>query len=441
MNNAWILGLYTSGGSAHERAMEDLCRRNPHILQVNVLNSNCTFFPGLGRFCAWAWNTAQQKGDVKLQVLLGNLQKLAEKIFYLPTYYTVLKILQSKEGHLPERVVATSPIFLAAICRAVVEANKMANGRSIASVDLYMIEPPTDDALYYFDTIKGLPSDHRRLIRLYAQHPIQEDIEKSSSEEQYWLNKAGLTFDQIVFDPPVKEVFKQADALLPRPGDPLALQLKGYSDPFFIRAEDRVGLIMLGGIPTCEAILHYIDAAITLAENERIACHPGRNYLFVGCGKETLGLYDRVHAYLDSRPSPAHLKIVPFLNQPVEQIFGRSDFSITRTGGMTSLEILELKRRRGDDKLILLHAQLKDSEFEEGSDQETHQEYLITKGIPLWEGGNARYLRKALPGVSVVTPKSCSVYMIKKFYPYSTASMSLRDYGEELPSCMNRGFC
>lgn len=414
MSNDWILGIYSSGGSAHERAMDELSKEILNIYKVNVLSSNCTYLPFIGKFCAWAWNQSQKNGNVSLQILLGKLLHVAEKLFALPTYITIYQLLLRKEKKLPKKIVATAPIFLAAICRAVLNANAHSKNDKIESIDLHMIEPPTDDALYYFETIKNLAKKEKSLIQVFAEHPLQEDIEKAGSEENYWREKTGLEFQQIVFDPPVKKVFKED--VLPVPGENVSLFLEGYKESFEVAAQDRVGLIMLGGIPTSDAILKYVQTAIKLAKEHPTQKDLSRRFLFVACGKKEFRLYDQVVELMTNQDIPSYLKIIPFLNQPVEKIFGRADFSITRTGGMTSLEILKLKRRKQDNKLVLLHAQLNNPNHFEFSKTKDSQEFLIKKGIPLWEGGNARYLCKIIPDVYVVTPEKSSLYMAKKFY-------------------------
>jgi hypothetical protein len=406
MDKEWILGVYTSGGSAHERAMEDLCQRTPHVVKINLLSSCCTYLPIIGRFCAWCWNHAQQSGYVKWQILFGKLQVFAEKIFFLPTYFTIYWMLTSRNKILPKKIVATAPLFLSAICQAVIRANQRTRHQKMKSIDLYMVEPPTDDARYYLDTIRNLSLEKKKLLRLFAGHPSEEDCRRFQNEENYWIEKTGLNSAQIVFDPPVKHVFKSCLTLLPCPRDAVEIHLEGYRKPFELRSQDRVGLIMLGGIPTIDAVVGYVCAALLLP----LVSQSIQNYLFVACGNKSLGLYEKVCELLTCHNVPPSLQIIPFLNQPVEKIFGRADFSVTRTGGMTSLEIVELKKRKEDDKLILLHAQIHQARA-----QHLSQEELITQGIPLWEGGNARYLRKSVPDVVIVTPESSALYMSKKF--------------------------
>ncbi|MES2345611.1 MAG: hypothetical protein V4494_06730 [Chlamydiota bacterium] len=408
MDKDWILGIYTSGGSAHERAMEDLCQRIANIEKINLLSSTCTCFLFIGHFFAWVWNHAQQSGLVRLQILFGRSQMLAARIFFLPTYFTIYCRLRVRGKLLPKRVIATAPLFLSAICKAVIDANARSCEGKIESVDLYMIEPPTDEACYYFDTIKGLSLEKKTLLKLFAEHPTQEDSTRFQDEENYWMEKTGLKIKQIVFDSPVKHIFKQAATALPYPGEAVKIHIEGYDHPFQIKAQDKVGLIMLGGIPTSDAVIRYVEAALSLSRFSENIC----NYLFVACGKKPLGLYKKMHELLSSFQIPASLEVIPFCNQPVEKIFGRADFSITRSGGMTSLEILELKKRKEDDKLILLHAQIDHKEPHTLS-----QEDLIHQGIPLWEGGNARYLSKTVPNVAIVTPRSSATFMAQKFTP------------------------
>jgi hypothetical protein len=398
MEKRWILGIYTSGGTAHERAMQELCCKQEGIQSFNLFNSTSTFFPFIGRLLGWMWDRSQRKGKVRRQILLGHLQHLADRFFFLPTYWTLRQLFSRRSP--PEKVLVTSPLFFGAVCKAAFEAG-------VSAVHLYMVEPPSEAAGYYFNTIKKLPQKQRERLILYAQHPMQEDLAFYEGEENYWHKKAGLRIDQICFDPPVKEVFKNARSALPYPGQQLSLTLEGYPDPFSIASQDRVGLIMLGGVPTVQALYDYLESVIALAHQYTAT---SKNFLFVACGKR-LEFYEKMKARLKNYEIPSHLQVIPFFNQPVEQIFGRADFTITRSGGMTSLEILELKKREKDDKLILIHAEI------QGKELHLSEEALIRQGIPLWEGGNARYLQKTIPGTRIVTPQDAGPHIAKKFYP------------------------
>lgn len=415
MDDDWILGIYSSGGSAHERAIDEFSKTIPDMQKINVLDSSCTFHRWIGKLGALTWNHAQKQGNIGIQIILARLFNIADKLFLLPTYFTIYNKLLSRKK-MPQKIIATVPLFLRGICKAVLKANSRTQNKSIISVDLHMIEPPTDDAHYYFDAIRHLSQKERQVLRLFATHPLKDDIIRYGSEENYWRVKTALEFHQIVFDPPVKQVFKEASKTLPFPNQPIRLSLEGYPDKFDVEAEDRLGLIMLGGIPTQEAILDYIKAAVILTKNQKTKRPKKKNYLFIACGKKEHGLYAKVLKFISCQQIPPHFLVIPFYNQPVEIIFGRADFSITRTGGMTSLEILALKKRKEDDKLVLLHAQIHKNGELKCSEDEEYQDYLIEHGIPLWEGGNARYLRKAIPGTIVVTPKTSSFYMAKKFY-------------------------
>lgn len=211
-----------------------------------------------------------------------------------------------------------------------------------------------------------------------------------------FLDKIGLIIPGRALEKKTKCVMKE--------------KIEKNSRQFKIASEDKVGLLMLGSVPEKSAILDYVDGIAAAAKEIK---ESGRNYyFFVACGSKELNaddeglkkdsLYKAVCKKIKEAQLPPRVKIIPFIGQPVAPIFGRSDLSITRSGGMTSAEILALKSREGDKKRVLIHSPLKI--VPEGSQEEIRKELMGQ--IPLWENGNAEYLVKS-PHVAaeVVNPK------------------------------------
>ncbi|NNM43105.1 MAG: hypothetical protein HKM07_02020 [Chlamydiae bacterium] len=468
-----VLILSSTGGSGHEQGAQSVEQvllqsglSKDHIVKVDVMNSFCTGIPAFGRFCTRLWDNAQKTGNVKRQVLLVSGQWLFDKMCFLSTYLYVYSLLKDSR-HRPTRVILTSPLFLSAICCAVKRVNKTSAAPIL--IDLYMTEPPTDKALHFFDPIRNLRECQRNLLTLHVQKPCERDLQNCGDEEKYWFTKTGLFSSQIMHDSPIKTHFQNSENL-PMPGSACELKITAHNNyeketaflrelvkksvaqsfdaqirecVFSIRSHDKVCLLMLGGIPTKKAILDYVDKALELAkiiENQGLhASSLHKNYLFVACGNPSTGLYEEVCKRLQNA-SVSSLIIVPFTGQPLEQVFARADITITRSGGMTSLEILALKKntKRNDPKKILIHSEagsaaLSLEEFYYGKNTamqkpfssakkaegvfQDYNEYLIQKGIPLWEGSNAAYLIKEVAGVEIVTAKVISSYFKNAFFP------------------------
>lgn len=181
---------------------------------------------------------------------------------------------------------------------------------------------------------------------------------------------------------------------------------------FDISDEDKVGFLMLGSKPSEQAVINWIKVMIENANKPDI--EKRNRHFFVYCGapekldeKGVLvqnNLLREVQNYLINTTLPEGLKIVPFTYQDASQLAilaARSDLSITRSGGSTCFELIQLAEAaekgdipRRENRLSIIHS--------EGTvptpliDQELIQQELLKTGIPLWEAGNATYLKKVL---------------------------------------------
>lgn len=456
--NDRVLILSSSGGSGHEQGAQGIQQQllgegfpQEYIRKIDVMNSRCTIFPCFGRWSSGLWDHAQKTGNTTRQIILVRGQWLFDRICYFSTYFYVLSLLRDLK-HRPNRIVLTSPLFLSAISSAVKTVNK--TSKIPILIDLYMTEPPTDKALHFFNPIRGLNQSQRNLLTLHVQKPSDNDLYLAGGEEKYWKEKTGLFPSQIVHDSPIKLLYQRSE-VLPLPGQDCELSLKAHPefekegkffeelasdglarsyDPstgeciFSIQKKDKLCLIMLGGVPTKKAILDYVDQILEAAKDGKKSLVESKNYVFISCGDPSTFLYEEVMQKL-SRCQSSSVHLIPFTGQPIEKVFARADMTITRSGGMTSLEIMALKKNqmRNDPKKILIHSEAGDAvlDFEEFSARRKTKkhlhdyfEYLIRKGIPLWEGGNAAYLLKEVPSVEIVTVKGVSSYVKNLFFNF-----------------------
>jgi len=444
---SWTAVVSSSGGSAHLNAAEFLREENEIPLkdELNVMKSGCVFGEWVGGKLSGLYDNAQKRGDVKKQVWLVNLQPLFEIFFFLPAYLTMIFfLLKNGKSNLPHEVIATSPILFPALCWAVRTVNALFSfkGNKIEQIHLYMVEPPTEGAMYYLRILRGLSAANRALVNLHSLEPIDKRLIDD------------LNLGKITYEPVVCEQLRKRENL-PKSGENFNLQLKveGLENEVYnIKSEDRVGVIMLGGVPTESAIEEYVDAALALS-NEPGSVDQHKNYLFIACGNPSdpamLALYHRMKKKVENQGP--RLIVVPFQRQRIDALRARADFTDTRSGGMTSQEIICLKKAA--EQRVLIHAQIPEAippsqyahqalavesvacgrELSNITLREAYQQALIRQGIPLWEGSNAQYLRESV-GAEVVTPASAQEIMKEIYFgtPRRSIEFNAELFNQEL---------
>jgi hypothetical protein len=416
--SSWVPIFSCSGGSAHEVTAqilkEEIESQGIETKTVNVTRSSCTLNAKIGKFFTDIWDNAQLSGNVRRQTFLLRFQKCFEMLFYLSTYHSVKNILTHHPLGVPEKIILTSPLFLSPICKAVLDTNNVSD-QKIKMIELYMVEAPSNEAIYYYNSLKSLSHAQRKLIRLFTLPPSAKDIIEAGGDGNYWQAKTGLCKEsQIVYSPPLRPLFKMSEDL-PFPGQAVSLSLKAQLNCehnflanvadeiaqerylFHIGKEDEVALLMLGSIPSEEALFDYVRNLGGMNSSHK-------RYLFISCGHPKLGIYEKMLRFISKKEFSSIL--IPFTSQPVERIFARADMTITRSGGMTTQELLSLKTnpKREDGKRIFIHSCAKlphrlpvNAQFEEE---------LIRRGIPLWEAGNARYLKEKIGKTHIVNPST-----------------------------------
>ena len=432
------LVLECSGGSGHKRAAalvaESLQSHGIPYDKYDVLNSDCTFVPSVGQWCANFWDGAQTRGSVStLDSLVAYCQMPMLIMCYFPTYFYIRKLLNTPDaaGLLPDRIIATSPMFLPGIAAAVQNVNKQ-SGRHV-EIDLYMTELPTDQTHHYYRPLRQLTDKQAANLTLHAMPPHSAELQRKygGNEAAYWRDKTGHAL-QVRHTYIVGRAYTAAD--LPAPNQQVSICLRAQSDvekafakrhfayeadtdtyQLDIKPDDHVELIMLGGVPTRESVLGYARQAI--ADAPLLANH---HFLFLACGAASGDIYKSVTELIESHKIPENLTIVPFTTQEAARIMARADSTVTRSGGLTSIEIMWLKSAGRTTKKIFIHSEhardkeasslsthrllaqmlrstggLPPKSVEEGQAalRQAYEEYLC-QGIPHWEAGNARYLRQ-----------------------------------------------
>jgi len=235
----------------------------------------------------------------------------------------------------------------------------------------------------------------------------------------------GLAAQQVIIEPfmPVAKEFIYGGDFLPKPGEATKITLRAQfqreeqflgsnTKDFEIAAEDTLVLVMLGSQPTIPAMHRYLSASLYLgAAAPADVDNAGKYWVFLACGKpdvtEYRALYeDIVKTAEQVNAESERLRIVPFSGQPAAHIEGRADATVTRSGGMTSGELLALAAR-GDARRVLLHIEVptgvSDIAPKEQQSYTVWESSVLGRGMVPWEAGNARYLIKQL-GARLVTP-------------------------------------
>lgn len=412
--------ITSSGGGGHIVAANAIhhykLKKNPEnrVQQFDVMRSGCSYGTTFGTKCTDMWDEAQRKGDVEKQKRLMSLQPITEAFFFLGAFFTVLYQLLTFKT-LPKKVICTQLLNLYAITLAVRLANliRYKEERKITKLDLYVTDLPTDKATHILGSLRRLHMVSQSsfdMIRLHTPKCAQDDSD--TFWKQVYLKPNQIKYESL----PVSEAFSKVEDLpLPRTTVDVSILKENIKEDYNLRGQDKVGLIMLGTAPEESAILGYVDEIIKQSnEKSNFSDDKDSNaYFFVSCGKAQSGkstneLYEKVMNKISQANLHPRLKIVPFTNQPVPLIFARSDMTITRSGGITSAEILALKERPDDQKRVLIHSPFQGipqgSNGEPEKDKSKIQEYLIDK-IPLWENGHADYLAlKKNVKAQIVTP-------------------------------------
>ena len=166
---------------------------------------------------------------------------------------------------------------------------------------------------------------------------------------------------------------------------------------FKIDSKDTVSSVMLGS-QGGQAIVDYVENLI----KSHNTGGSGKSICFVYCSGGQDGqpseLFAKVNELITKEKSagrfPHDLVILPLGIQNAMSIaenYARNDMTIMRTGGLASFEALECAKENQQNK-FLIHSEGK------GNDTDA-----LREAIPVWEGGNARYLESSIQA-KIVTP-------------------------------------
>jgi hypothetical protein len=418
MGRQKVLIISSSGGSGHiqaaraKRAM--LLKENPdcEIVETDLLKDllGC----GIGPLFVNMWNSSQKSGKTHLLELYGQIVVLFDLISFIPVYYRLLKLLV--RGRFTQ-IVDVQPCATPAITRAVRAYHRISGIKLM--IEKYVIEFPTERVVQYFKPIKLLTAIDRSYLSLVSLEPLTSE---GQSPSDFWMKHCKLSMEQVVYTPPlIRESFynyrdKKRDSeeffnlpiSVPNSIERLFIMQSLTHGPlqfaerketifFTLTPKFKVVTLMLGSQPAHKATLRYVDHFIKMS-----ALSTDKICLFVFCSNQTkddMPLIESICKRVINNPDhPKNLTVFPMPYQSddvIAPLYHRSDATITRSGGVTSMELHSVSRGK-----IWIHTE---KPLKNDSDS------LLAKiwGMPSWEEGNAGYL-KAKKGADLVCPDTFS---------------------------------
>lgn len=366
------------------------------ITSEKVLNAvKIPFMGGCGDFGVNAWDGAQKRGDLQFLKTYASLGWIGEIIFYPLVYFQVKWMLQDLKVE-PEFIVSTQAFCMRAMVHAMHTVNKEKNWNM--HMNVYLTDLPSKKAIHFFPSIRRVTADKelRKLITLHAAPPLLHANQSSEEERDFWKTHCGKINVITNENFPIREAFLETEKLKEKMEKPVvqvnvrlnhseeqaiirsgltraALDSVVIDDKqvsFNIQKSDKVAFLMLGSQPTTQSVLNWLH---TFVNSSRESGREDRqHYFFFYCGgahsdQERNGLLEAVQQELEAlkreEKIPAHFNIVPFTNQDADEIallMARSDVSITRSGGATSMELLQLNQAdlpKRQNKLTLIHSE------------------------------------------------------------------------------------
>ena len=428
-----VLLITSSGGTGHLQAAKAQIaktqRENPHayIIQKDILIDWLGNF--LGRSFVLMWNRCQKKGHHKALRFFSSQTPIADLIFWPYVFCNTLSTILSQDV---DHIIDTQFIGTSPIIKAIKIARKLTNKPLI--LEKVLTELPTDHIAHLLKPIKSLSSPDRTLIKLISTSPPL--LQQGQTAEAFWQRYCGLSETEVCYqDLPLRPHFAKLYDRSQHPKQKLHIQIKVKNaiEKFIvtdtikkgnlqsdtnqdyiaitIEPEDRVATILLGSQPTEKATIQYVKKFIDIIH--RTAHAQKRHLLFVFCNnyaEPRNSLLRRVHAVIQQASFyPSCLNIIPMCFQDDEVIatlYQRSNATFTRSGGLTSMELLAVAQGQ-----IWIHSEVKQK-------QATNEE--LAKGMPVWEKGNALYLQQTR-GAKFITPATFFDTCIDYFLPESTA--------------------
>jgi len=404
-----VLVITTSGGAgilqAAKAKAEELKDADPDVkiiqkdLMLDFVGKKIGL-PGVALY-----NKTQQDGKVLLLQFLFNMRSLIDVFLWMKIFYSVSRIL-FKENI--ERVIDMQPVGTAAVIRAIRFFN-MIRGKNLF-MEKFFVDLPSKKNTHYFHGIKKLSNKNRKYLRVFTIKPF---VEQGESYQQFWKKYCNLDESHITYyQYPLRSGFKpyigkekkgevdiditvknlQEKLLIEKTASLGTIPIENRENVlrFHVGKEDRVYVIMLGSQPSRDATFNYVNNFMHLVQQK--FSKDKKYHLFVFCAdyeNSKRDLFTRIYNHLSQEKNyPTNFNVIPISFQQdsiIAALYNRSDLTITRSGGQTVMELIEVAHGH-----CWVHSEAKDEED-------------IFSGLPSWEAGNVFYLNEIKKG-QITTP-------------------------------------
>ncbi len=368
----------------------------------------------LGRFFGYfgvnTWNKAQKKGWLIIQEIFGRGQKFAELLFWPHVFFHTLLTLFKEDI---DEVIDTQVIGLPAIMKAIRIYNKIA--RKNVTVKRIIVDLPTKKSTHCFANMRRLSKKDKDLLTVSTIEPL---LEKDQTEDIFWDKYCKISKDQVcVTNYPIRKSFDQyinkkrddkpfniainvkndhEKEIIKKTFEKGTIKAKSIDSgfDFVIAKDDFLITVLLGSQPAYKGTLNYTKSLIKAINEKNVQKNV---FLFVFCASEKDGIIQKIYNFIESNSMyPGNLTVVPMNFQQEEviaRLFFRSNLTITRSGGQTAVELMRVSKAK-----IYVHSECK---FKKNQRPTLKKLY---RGIPVWEAGNARYLKEKF-GAKIVNPE------------------------------------
>lgn len=424
------------------------CLNDVSTPDTDILISSVAF----GKLGKLLWDFSQRHEMVWIQRLLLKLQNYANKASGEYIYNKVGLLLAENN---PEVIIDTQAMGTKAICKAVVEYNYKNNTK--IRVKKYSTDTPTNKCTHYLDELKTLSIEEQQVLDLHMLVPLKYSEESS---DDFWKRWCGNNVEVYKVDNddvdlgilqknnekeiakgirvyqldspqhwPIRPLFKSLSKLSTDElktviaEKPIKIKLNNNIDDkalqamnlvkqintiddnidVIIKPSDKVMSVMLGSNGG-KSIEDYTQRIIeTCKSSIKTGADDDHYYLFAFCGQSNYVQKRIINSIKDDASLPKNLHVIPLGFQSggvVANIQARSDTIITRTGGTATMEALAVCKGQ-----ILIHSQERINKKLLGKlKNENTLEQTLEDAIPVWEGGNATYIKSRRTDARVVNP-------------------------------------
>ncbi len=402
MGQPKILIITTSGGAGHLRVAEatkqKLQKKHP---DAEILIKELFLewgFKSIGKKGIDTYNRIQREGSIKAKERIVNLIILADVFFGIKFFLSFLVYL-FKENI--DQVIDTQPVGTAPIIKAIRIYNKI-NKRKLF-LEKRFVDFPTKRSKVFYRNIKYLSKNDKKHLKIVTFPPLLEDVK---SKKEFWYKYCRLNENNVSYEPYfIREEFQRyvnaklsvVDISIETKSEKEKRLLLDVLDKssnkyttngrcinFNIEKNDIVTTILLGSQPAVSASIQYVKNYTDIVKSSLAG---KKHFLFVFCD-DIEKLFVDIHKIIVSDDHfPENLSVVLMSYQKesvIAPLFSRSNYTITRSGGSTVMELLSISKGK-----VLIHSEAKDCN--------------LLHGIPYWEAGNALYLFDKING-QITTP-------------------------------------